>query len=135
MLGVRRHSGASMSFDKMCLRRAPVGRAPGGCRLRAFALAAAFALPLAAPVNASILITIAPGYGRAPSSSYGQSTYGQSYYCQSGYAQPSYARPYQGQSYYGQSYYARPGNAAPSYAPAYPPQPQPAYGAPGYWQR
>ena len=58
MLGVRRHSGASMSFDKMCLRRAPVGRAPGGCRLRAFALAAAFALPLAAPVNASILITI-----------------------------------------------------------------------------
>jgi len=270
-----------MSFDKMCLRRAPVGRAPGGCRLRAFALAAAFALPLAAPVNASILITIdksaqqmsvavdgaqryvwpvstgrpgyatpsgtfkpnrmdadhysqewdnapmphaiffdleghaihgffdvkhlgsavshgcvrlspdhaqtlfklvkaqgmsetkvvvagrtpggdngpvarsrlpinetvsseptdiSPGYGRAPSSSYGQSTYGQSYYDQSGYAQPSYARPYQGQSYYGQSYYgqsyyARPGYAAPSYAPAYPPQPQPAYGAPGYWQR
>jgi hypothetical protein len=90
------------------------------------------------PINETVSsepTDISPGYGRAPSSSYGQSTYGQSYYDQSGYAQPSYARPYQGQSYYGQSYYARPGYAAPSYAPAYPPQPQPAYGAPGYWQR
>jgi len=45
--------GVSMFFSKMS-----VGTAPDGAWLRGCALAAAFALPLAAPASASILITI-----------------------------------------------------------------------------
>ena len=53
MLGVRRHSGIGMFFSKMS-----VGTAPDGAWLRACAVAAALALPLAAPASANILVTI-----------------------------------------------------------------------------
>lgn len=53
MLGVRRHPGIGMFFGKMS-----VGTAPDGAWLRGCALAAALALPLAAPASANILITI-----------------------------------------------------------------------------
>jgi L,D-transpeptidase catalytic domain len=53
MLGVRKNSGIGMFFSKMS-----VGMAPDGAWLRAFAFAAALALPLAAPASANILITI-----------------------------------------------------------------------------
>src|SRR5215472_12191063 len=51
-LGVRSHSGVSMSFSKMSLQTL------GSSCFGGFALSAAFALPLAASANASILITI-----------------------------------------------------------------------------
>jgi len=47
------HQGVSMFLGKMS-----VGTAPGGAWLRSCALAAAFALPLATPASASILVTI-----------------------------------------------------------------------------
>ena len=53
MLGVRRHSGIGMFFSKMS-----VGTAPDGAWLRACAVTAALAVPLAAPASADILITI-----------------------------------------------------------------------------